>query len=338
MSSKALSIKDIAKKANVSITTVSFILNGKAVEKNISTAVIEKVEKIIKEDGFKPNQVARSLRTGSSKIIGLIVEDISNPFFAGIARLIEDKAYKKDYKIIYSSTENQPGKAKDLINLFKSRQVDAYIISPAGGTEEEIQGLIKEHKPVVLFDRYLPGLNANYVGVDNFKASYQATEHFIHRKKKNIALVTVDLSVEQINERSEGHRQAILDYELPFHAELVIRIPFAQPKEETIQQLIHFFNQYAEIDAVLFATNYLAISGLTALKQMDKAIDKDFSVIAYDDGEVFKLHTPQISAVEQPLEEIAENIINLIFQQLSADQPPAPQKVILAAKLLVRSS
>eukprot|EP01132_Coremiostelium_polycephalum_P011374 gene11374-13930_t len=311
---------DIAKKANVSITTVSFILNGKAVEKNISTAVIEKVEKIIKEDGFKPNQVARSLRTGSSKIIGLIVEDISNPFFAGIARLIEDKAYKKDYKIIYSSTENQPGKAKDLINLFKSRQVDAYIISPAGGTEEEIQGLIKEHKPVVLFDRYLPGLNANYVGVDNFKASYQATEYFIHRKKKNIALVTVDLSVEQINERSEGHRQAILDYELPFH------------------QLIHFFNQQAEIDAVLFATNYLAISGLTALKQMDKAIDKDFSVIAYDDGEVFKLHTPQISAVEQPLEEIAENIINLIFQQLSADQPPAPQKIILAAKLLVRSS
>lgn len=337
MSDKALSIKDIARKANVSITTVSFILNNKAVEKNISAAVIEKVEKIIKDDGYKPNQVARSLRTGNSRIIGLIVEDISNPFFAGIARLIEDKAYKKDYKIFYSSTENDPVKAKGLINLFKSRQVDAYIISPIAGTEKEIQSLVDEDKPVVLFDRYLPGMEACYVGVDHFKASHEATSFFIQQEKKNIALVTVDLSVAQITDRYAGYEQAIKDGKLTVRPELVLKIPFNQEKDKTVSQLIRFFEENPTIDATLFATNYLAVSGLIALKKMNRKVDRNFNVIAYDDGEVFKLHTPEISAVEQPLEEIAENIIKLIFQQLSAPGQHPVQKVILSSRLIDRS-
>jgi LacI family transcriptional regulator len=336
MSTKALSIKDIAKKANVSITTVSFIINGKGVEKNISTAVIERIEKIIQEDGYKPNLVARSLRMGTSKIIGLIVEDISNPFFAGIARLIEDKAYKRGYKIIYSSTENQPGKTKELINLFKSRQVDAYIIAPAEGAQEDIENLLVENKPVVLFDRYLPELNVNYVGIDNFNASYDAVKQFAKESRKDIALVTVDIDVEQINHRLDGYKQALIDHKIPFRADLVIKMPFEQTKEKTITQLIDFFNLHPELDAVLFATNYLAISGLMALKQMQKMVNADFSVIAYDDGDVFKLHTPQISAVEQPLDEISDHIIDLIFQQISAKEVLAPQQVILSGKLILR--
>jgi LacI family transcriptional regulator len=336
MSTKALSIKDIAKKANVSITTVSFILNGKAVEKNISKAVIERVEKIIKEDGYKPNQIARSLRTGNSHIIGLIVEDIANPFFAGIARLIEDKAYKKGYKIIYSSTENQPGKTRELINLFKSRQVDAYIIAPAEGTADDISTLLLDKKPLVLFDRSLPTLDVNYVGVDHVSASYKAIKHFIDSGKKNIALVTVNLEVVQMVQRFEGYKSALTDHQIELHEDLVIKIPFDQEKEETIAQLVALFTRHPEIDAVLFATNYLAISGLMALREMDKKVNAEFSVIAYDDGDVFKLHSPQISAVEQPLNEISDAIIELIFSQLSSKTPVAVQEVILPAKLHFR--
>jgi LacI family transcriptional regulator len=336
MSIKALSIKDIAKKANVSSTTVSFIMNGKGVEKNISAPVIERVEKIIAEDGFRPNQVARNLRMGTSKIIGLIVEDISNPFFASIARLIEDKAYKKGYKIIYSSTENQPGKTKDLINLFKSRQVDAYIIAPSEGAEADIQSLLAEKRPVVLFDRYLSALDVNYVGIDNFNASYEAVKQFAKNKKKNIALVTVDIDIEQINDRLDGYKQALIDHQIEFCDDLVIKMPFNQTKEETIQRLVSLFESHPELDAVLFATNYLAISGLMALKQMHKLVNDGFSVIAYDDGDVFKLHTPQISAVVQPLDEISDHIINLIFQQLSSKEVLSAQKIILSAKLIER--
>jgi LacI family transcriptional regulator len=336
MSIKPPSIKDIAKKANVSITTVSFILNGKAVQKNISAAVIKRVEEIIQSDGYKPNQVARSLRTGNSHIIGLIVEDIANPFFAGIARMLEDRAYKKGYKILYSSTENIASKTSELINLFKSRQVDAYIIAPAQGAEKDIQGLIDEGKPVVLFDRYLPELEVNYVGIDNFDASHQAATNFINSGKKQLALVTVDLEIEQIRDREAGFTEAIRAGGLNEALQVIIKVPFVNTREETIELLVTMFKEHPKIDAILFATNYLAISGLLAIKQTKKVINKHLSVIAYDDGDIFKLHTPQISALEQPLEEIADRIIKKIFEQLASKTPVAIEKTILPVRLLLR--
>lgn len=336
MSTKVLSIRDIAAKANVSITTVSFILNGKAVERNISKAVIERVEEIVKADGYKPNQIARSLRTGNSQIIGLIVEDISNPFFAGIARLLEDKAYKKGYKIIYSSTENQAGKTRELINLFKSRQVDAYIIAPAQGAEKDIESIISDGKPVVLFDRYLPELDVNYVGIDNYDASYQAVKHFIGEGKRHPALVTVDLDIQQIQEREDGFTAGLREAGIEDTAAVVLKVPFANTREQTIELLEELFKQRPDVDSVLFATNYLAISGLLAIKNTNKIINKDLSVIAYDDGDIFKLHTPQISALAQPVEEIADAIIRKIFQELSATTEKTIERTILPVQLIVR--
>jgi len=332
---KALSIKDIAVKANVSITTVSFIINGKAKEKSISEAVIEKVEKIIVESGYKPNQIARSLRTGNSNIIGLIVEDISNSFFAKIARLIEDKAYKRGYKIIYSSTENSIDKAQELINMFKSRKVDAYIISPIKGIEEDIQVLLNDSKPVILFDRNLPDIDTNYVGANHFTASYQSVESFVQEGRKNIALVTTDIDVQQITERYEGYKKALVDYGIPYNDDLVLKIHFNQDEAATIDQIKTLFESQ-NIDAVLFATNYLAISGLKVLKQIKKQIGDNFSVIAYDDHEAFELHTPGISTVQQPLEEIAETVIKLILSQLSSKSKLPNQQVIIPAKLIIR--
>jgi len=333
---KPLSIKDIALQAKVSITTVSFIINGKAKEKSISDAVIKKVEQIISDSGYKPNQIARSLRTGNSNIIGLIVEDISNSFFSRIARLIEDKAYKKGYKIIYSSTENNVEKAKDLINMFKSRKVDAYIISPMKGIEEDIQMLMNEHKPVIFFDRNLPNFNTNYVGANHYEASYGAIESFIKQGKNNIALVTTDVDVEQIIERFEGYKKALTDNGLPFDESLVLHIPFHQSELETIQQIKELLTSKT-IDAVLFATNYLAISGLKVLKEMDKKLDDNFAIIGYDDHEAFELHTPSISTIQQPLEEIAETIIKLILTHLASKTKLSGQQVIIPAKLTLRS-
>ncbi|MEJ5994512.1 LacI family DNA-binding transcriptional regulator [Pedobacter sp. Du54] len=331
---KTLSIKDIAIAAGVSITTVSFILNGKAKEKAISDLVTKKVEEIIKELGYKPNQLARSLRTGNSNIIGLIVEDISNPFFASIAKMIEFKAYKKGYKIIYSSTENEVDKAKDLINMFKSRKVDAYIISPIKGIEQDIQVLLNEHKPVVLFDRDLEGLVVDYVGVDHFNASAEATASLVANGRKNIAFVTTDLAIKQITERLEGYQKTLEQHKL-FNEKLIIKIPFNQDEEDSTAQIELLFSEN-QIDAVLFATNYLAISGLMALRALGKKIDENLEVIAYDDHIAFKLITPQISAVEQPLEEIAEKIIDLVLSRLSSKEKRPAQQAIFPAKLILR--
>lgn len=332
---KTLSIKDIAVEAGVSITTVSFIINGKARNKSISEAVIKKVEKIIAESGYKPNQIARSLRTGNSNIIGLIIEDISNSFFSRIARLIEDKAYKKGYKIIYSSTENNVEKAKELINMFKSRKVDGYIISPIKGLEDDIQQLLTDQKPVILFDRSLPGLDTNYVGADHFKATYESIASFIKQGRRRISLITTDIDVAQITARLEGYQKALEDHDIAYDENLVLKVHFNQEENETRLQMEKLFRT-VETDAILFATNYLAISGLKVLKQTGQKIGKNLSVMAYDDHEVFELHTPGISAIQQPLEEIAEAIIQLILRQLSSKTKLDNQQIIFPAKIVQR--
>src|SRR4051812_6656974 len=178
---KKISIVDIANLLNISKTTVSFILNGRAQEKRISEELVQKVLKLVKEVGYKPNSLAKSLRTGKSNIIGLMVEDISNPFFASIARLIEDRAYKNGYKIIYCSTDNDTTKTQDLIQMFQDRHVDGYIIAPPEGIEENITSLLKHNVPVVLFDRYLPKVETDYVVVDNKASTYKATQLLIEQ-------------------------------------------------------------------------------------------------------------------------------------------------------------
>jgi len=153
---KRILISDIAKALGVSVTTVSFILNDKAKEKRISESLTKRVLDYVKKVGYKPNELAKSLRTGKTKIIGLIIEDISNPFFGNIARLIETKVYEQGYRIIYCSTNNDSEKTKELIGMFKDRQVDGFIITPSEGIEDTISNLIQSNVPVVLFDRYLP--------------------------------------------------------------------------------------------------------------------------------------------------------------------------------------
>src|ERR1700712_1223271 len=191
MIKKRLSIVDIANKLNISKTTVSFILNGRAKEKRISEELVERVLKFVKEVGYKPNSLAKSLRTGKSHIIGLMVENIADPFFANIARYIEDEAYKNGYRIIYCSTDNDAEKTRDLIGMFRDRHVDGYIIAPPLGVEEDIDELLKDGLPVVLFDRYLKGIDCSYVVTDNLDSTYTATEYLVEQGYKKIAFITL---------------------------------------------------------------------------------------------------------------------------------------------------
>src|ERR1051325_8473901 len=176
---KSISIHDIAKHLNVSAATISFVLNGKADQYKIRPEVVERVKKYVKEVGYRPNLVAKSLRTGKTKLIGMLVEGISDPFFSSIARIVEAEAYKAGYKLFYSSTDNDPEKARALIKAFQERQVDGYIIAPTPGIEDEIQELLDDHSPVILFDRYLPSLKTTNVIIDNYKGAYEAVQHLV---------------------------------------------------------------------------------------------------------------------------------------------------------------
>jgi LacI family transcriptional regulator len=333
---KKLSIRDIAQQLNISITTVSFILNGKAKEKRISDQVTKRVLQLVEELDYKPNQIARSLRTGKSKIICLMVENIANDFFSSIARHIEENTFDQGYKIIYCSTDNKAGKTKELIKMFRERNIDAYIISPPEGVKEDIQALIDDKLPVVLFDRLIPGLSTNYVMIDNFDATYKAIQHLMAQGRRHIGFVTLQSQQTQMNERLGGYKQAMEERNI---RPAVLKVDYEATNEEHVNSITTFLKKHEEIDAILFSTNYLATRGLEALNRAHLKIPGDINVIAFDDLDFFKLHQPTITAIAQPVQEMAKRLIDIILKKLEgAKEDDEYEEVILPTKLIVRHS
>ncbi|QCR21154.1 LacI family DNA-binding transcriptional regulator [Pontibacter sp. SGAir0037] len=336
MKKKKLSIRDIASQLNISITTVSFILNGKAKEKRISEDLTNKVLNLVKEVGYKPNQIAQSLRTGKTKIIGLMVEDISNVFFSNVARLIEENAHKKGYKIIYCSTENNPEKARELINMFRDWNIDGYIITPPAGIEDEIQSLISDNYPVILFDRYYTNLKTNYVVIDNYESTYRAITHLIEQGYKDIAFITLDSRQSQMEERLRGYKKALADHKLKPY---VKRLAFDESKEKNVQQIASYLKKQSEVDAIFTATNYIGTWGIEAIQNLDTKGKGRYGLASFDDHDIFKLYNPPITAVAQPVEEISQAVIKMVLDQLEdSSKAKAVETITLPAKLIVRGS
>ncbi len=334
---KKLSIVDIANQLNLSKTTVSFILNGRAQEKRISDEVAERVLKLVKEVGYKPNSLAKSLRTGKSNTIGLMVEDISNPFFANIARLIEDKAYENGFKLTYCSTDNKTDKTREMIQMFRDRHVDGYIIAPPEGIEEDISELISEGLPVVLFDRYLTNVATDYVVVDNFFSTYNATKHLITQGEcKNIGFISFTSSQTQLQQRMQGYKMAINEHNLKSYIKEIVYQP---DNSLIIKPILNFLKKHPFLDAVLFGTNHLGACGLRVIRDLGLSIPEDIAVISFDDYEVFQLHYPPVTAIAQPIDKIANEIISIMVQKLMHPAPSdKPHTVMLPTELVLRDS
>lgn len=333
---KRISINDIAKELHVAISTVSAVLNGKSEERRISSALTKRIIDYADKIGYKPNMVARSLRTGKSNIIGMLVEDISDPFFATIARLVEQKAAEYDYKLFYSSTENKPLVARSLIRAFRDRQVDGYIIAPAPEIEKEIRSLKNEGVPLVLFDRYFPTVETNCVVIDNFKSAVNATNHLIENGYKHIAFITLNSDQTQMTDRVHGYESAMTD---ATYTPKINKIDYSMSDEILCDKIRHYLKVNPAIDAIFFATNYLAVNGLKVLRELQLRVPEDIAVIGFDDNTHFNLFTPSITAVAQPIGEIASEILRVVLKDMRDTTKEHPREFIeLNCTLMIRES
>ncbi|MEO6547189.1 MAG: LacI family DNA-binding transcriptional regulator [Ferruginibacter sp.] len=333
---KKTSIHDIARELNISATTISFVLNGKADEKRISEDVTRKILDYVEQVGYHPNQVAKSLRTGKTNIIVMLVEDISDPFFSSITRIVESIAYKHHYKIFFASTENDTEKTKILIQVFRDRQVDGYIIAPPPGIEKEIQSLLDDNLSVILFDRYLPAINTNTVIIDNFSGAYQAVEHLVESGYSNIGFLTLESGQTQMQARLEGYIKAI---EENGQDPIIKKLPYQLNNLATEKLVQQFIEQHSKLDAVIFATNYLSVNGIKAINDMGITIPDDIAVVGFDDNTHFNLFTPSITAVAQPIREISEEVVKqLLDALLEGKESKQLRMVMLPVSLIVRNS
>lgn len=333
------SIKDIARIAGVAPSTVSTILNGKEESRRISHALVQKVLNIAKQKGYTPNQVAVSLRTGSSKIIGLLVEDISNVFYASIASIIEDQLKTFGYRVVYCSTKNDPANCIELINMLYQRQVDGYIITPVEGIENALKSLTDKRKPVILIDRYFKELNLSHVLVDDKTGMYDGMNHLIGNGYKNIGFVTVDLAQTQMNYREQAYKQFLKEHDMEFREERILKIPFRTSSEVMVEQLVTFIRDTPDMNALFFSTNYLCIAGLQSLQRLKLSIPHEMALISFDDHELFSIYPPGITAIRQPVKEIGHNAVSLLidYLQLSTDHF-IDKHLFIPGKLMVRGS
>jgi LacI family transcriptional regulator len=334
---KSASIKDIAKKTGVSATTVSIVVNGKGKDRKISDKLISEILEVAEELNYRPNQFAKSLRTGKTFTLGLIVDDISNYFFGHLARIVEEEANKYGYTVMFCNSENNEGKARDVLGSLLDKQMDGYIIAPTSGMLSEIKKLIDDKKPLVLIDRYIPSLVSSYVTIDNYKGAFESVEHFVSRGYKNIAVVINETDQVQILERFEGYKAGLQKHGLPFRPALVKKVSFKYNEQKTVREIEGFLTKNPSVDAILFTSNRLGICGLESLRNLNKRIAADIAVICFDDNDLFRLGVPGITVVSQPIKQIGKQAVKILLDKVDGKNA-AEKQVVLEPDLLVRES
>lgn len=339
MSGKKVSLKDVAQALGVSKTLVSLVLNNKGDEQGISAESQKRVREKAREMNYHPNLVARGLRTGKSNILGMVVADISNPFYSKIVRAVEDKAAQHGYHLMVCSSDENPEREAELIRLLKDRQqVNGIIVSTTQQKPEIFSRFKKENFPFVLIDRYLPRFECSQVLVDNAEGAQNMTEHLIKTGYSRIALLTISPShLSSIRDRVTGYKEALKKHGIKFDPKLVREIPFDHIRENMRKEMRELLSRNVKADAVFLLNNNLALSCLDTIREMDLKIPQDIAVASFDDLEAFQLCYPPVTAVAQPLSEIGDKAVQLLIRQIN-DKDNTNENAILSTNLVIRRS
>ena len=331
---KRISLKDIAQEAGVSVSLVSIVLNGKAKQHRVSEVVAKRIRKIADKLGYRPNLAAKSLRDGRSSTIGVVVSDISNPFFANIARQIEATAEKYDYTVQFSSSDENSARMSSLIDSMLCRNIDGLIVVPSEGAEEKIACLISTGTPLVLLDRKIPELDCSYVCLDNWRASYDSAKHLISNGYCKIGVLAYDMKLQNMLDRVEGCRAAMREsgFEKNLHVRYADHTNMHKSCEKVLRQL-----RDIGVDALVFASNAIASECLRIIIGAGMHIPGDFAVVTFDGGSSYDFFSAPFTYIEQPIEIMAQKATEVLIEQIEHNTTLI-QRIDIGGRLVIRES
>ena len=326
---------DVARAAEVSLATVSAAVNGSA---PVSAELKTRIHKAIKRVGYKANAIARSLKTGTTSTIGLMVADITNPFFTTVIHAIQEVAHRHHYGVMLCCSDEDPEKERLHLQLLADRMVDGLIIATAGETPE-LRALIEGGRtPVVLIDRVVEGLETDAVVIDNVAATRDAVRHLIAAGHRRIGLITGRSSLSTGRERYDGYRQALDEAGIAFEASLVGSARFgADDGYRAANKLVAL----AERPTAIFACNNLSGLGLMrAIADAGLRCPDDIAVACFDDFDWANIFHPRLTTVAQPTRAIGVQAMLLLLERLRNETARTlpPRVVRLKAELRVRDS
>ena len=331
-----LTITDIAKLANVSKSAVSIVLNNKS---GVSDETRKKILEIVKKYNYNPSQIAQSLVVRKTKSIGLIITEIDNPFFTKVMKGVYDTCSEKGYSVLIGSSELSPDKEKEIIENFKSKRIDGFIISPLRGEGVDylyLSNLLKENMPFVML-RNVINYPINLVDIDNYKAAHEAVSYLIRLGHSEIAYFSGPVHSGHSIERFEGYKNALIENNIKIRDNLIIEAgSYLADGYRTGKQ---FISSVDNLPSAVFCYNDLVAIGLmNALDESDIKIPDDISVMGFDNIDFSEYIKHPLTTINMPAYEIGKTACEVLINLISVSNQSQANKIILETKLIERES
>lgn len=318
-------IKDVAADAGVSAATVSRVLNGREVSPELADRVRSSVDAL----GYRPSRIARSLRTRSTRVWGLIISDIRNPFFTEMARGVEDVAAKAGYSVVLCNADQDPVKEAKYVDLVYDEQMAGCIIVPADTERSRIDALVAAGTPVIAVDREIQGVDLDLVRIDNREAAAHATRHLLQQGFTDVACITGPATTSTGRDRALGY----IDEVGEDRSRLIWGDFKYEGGYEGMQALLRLPDPP---DAVVVGNNMMMIGVLNAIRDAGRS-PEEFGLIGFDLLVWADLTHPPLSTIGQPTYEIGRIAAELLVERIDGETRP-PHEVILPSRLQVRDS
>ena len=327
-----VTIKEVAKRAGVSTSTVSRTLSGNIF---VNKDTKKKVIKAVNELGYSPNVLAKGLKEGKTNTIGLIIPNIRNPIFPAIVRGVEDTARKNGFIVILCNTDENIDNEKEIINTLEKRWVDGFIFATASSDFNHIYKIKEDKFPLVLLVRSVED-KFDSVVTNNFEASYKAVRYLIQRGHKKIAIINGDLNLSLYRERYEGYKKALFDSGLEIPSEVSFCCSFEN--QECYIKTTDLLKSNIIPDAI-FATNDLrAIEAIRAIKDLGLKVPEDISVLGFDNIQISLFIDPTLTTISQPFYKMGEVAVKKLIKIISYKRNRKPKIDVVKSELVIRNS
>jgi DNA-binding LacI/PurR family transcriptional regulator len=329
-----VTMRQIADRAEVSIGTVSHVVNGTA---RVRSNLRRRVQEVIRTLGFQPSALAQGLRLNRTKMLGMIIPDITNPFFPGVVRGAEDLAFRNSYRLVLCNTDNDPSKEDLYIAELKSFRIAGLLVIPAAGSDltSELSTGGSENTPVVCIDRCPEGWTGDAVIVANEEGAYQATRHLIKSGHHHLAVITGPALLVNATERLNGFLRALRESSLAIAPEFIQEAAFDM--RSGFQAAKRLLRMLPRPTAIFACNDLMALGVLHAVHELGLRCPEDVSLVGFDNLEFCEYSSPALSSVYQPGYQVGAVAAGLLVERIKGRED-APKRIVLETELKIRNS
>jgi len=329
----AVTIQDVAARAGVSAMTVSRVLNNSS---RVAPETRKRIETVIEELGYFPNALARGLLTGRTQTLGVLVGDMTNPYWTAVASGAEEVAHRNGYTMVLGNIGSSPEKASQLIQTMVSNRVDGLLIN--GGPRKTLTTLLDRRYPIVLINKEYKGIQTDIVTGDNFYGAQVLTKHLLNLGHTHIALVNGPKDDSEAIERERGYKQTLKEHNIESRQNLIVSGSYWRRGGYLPAQHLLSLPPNERPTAILASNNFLALSVIEAVRDAQLSIPEDIALVCFDDFELSSIIYPFLTVMAQPARMYGVQAAQMLIDRLNNPEIWQPTRLVFTPELIVRLS